>query len=646
MIKKTIIVCSIFITSGMLNQINASSDWPSAVQSDSANEKQFQSIEKRYHDHQQWFIHNVYPLSKLAEQNGIQATEEEISVQEKSFKAMFPGKLISSDENRVSVIAKKYSETVLRAPVSPGMIQYEYTRLQSEYPEESMPPQADIKPILEMKALLHETSVRNEIEKYNKQMHIKFNEGNIKSSQTWEISDLMIQAPGNNCLVKYKDGDSCFLTVGQFNRYLRYKDITKILSIDGARRRAIQEIIRDVYIADVARKQLAVGNDTVISQARQNWMKWKTVKRKYKDLGTPVKDSISLKDAYNTYYDALFSERVTPFFSIIGSSDSLYMDSIFRAFKNEISGKDGKIKGQSKTTKNGSDLPWSSSQAGFLPREFDKYTDTMHFKEVSGIIRMPYGFFIIRLDSVQKRPERRFEDAKMDLIYLATKRKWKNLDSMLVEKAYEIYKSNLALCNKPDTLKATFFLTPDAESMKNKKPIFEKDLERGLAVISSQLPLDISDSLASRIYASKNKKKIMGPIITRYGVWNFKVLDIKPSGGFLPFSFSKQRLIDSLVSVEVKFNLDTLWQHPDTLLDNIALGWVYSSQFFGINEFAKMNPDKGDALGDAKANLENEERNLKIGKGIQERNAELEVWLSKFTILYDKDHQGGTPAFQ
>jgi hypothetical protein len=80
-------------------------------------------------------------------------------------------------------------------------------------------------------------------------MQSRQNAGVVKSSETWEPSDLLIRAADDECLARHKDNDSCYLTVNKFNRYIRYKDVPKFLSIDSAGIWGIKQILTDFFMA-------------------------------------------------------------------------------------------------------------------------------------------------------------------------------------------------------------------------------------------------------------------------------------------------------------------------------------------------------------------------------------------------------------
>jgi hypothetical protein len=656
MIKKTIVVFLFIMTSvGIFAQSKDATDQAmtndgtmpalSPTQSDPVNDIRPQIITtKRYMEYLPWFAKNVCPLSKEAEKKGLQATQEELSVQEKAFNAMFPGIPSTPSDRSNEILAQKYSKTLPGTFTSTGDIHNAYTQLQSEFPNEHMPSLDNVRPMLEMRALLENRSVQIQVEKRNEQIQKEQNDSIINAFKTWPISDLTMHAPGNNCLARNIDNDSCLLTVEKFNRYIRYMEVPKVYSIDSARMQAIKEILRELFIADEARNQQAEESDTIANK-KQNWIQEKMFQIKFKNLSMPVRDSNALHDAFSTYYDAFFSERVFPYYSIIGSSDSLYMDSVSQALQCDTLKNGKNSDNKSKAMNHASGFSWSYSRADFLPEEFDKYIDTMRLKDVSGIIKTPYGFFIVRFDSMQIRPALRFEDAQNDLIFLATKRKWEDLDSSLAARAYRIYTLNKRLNQTADTLRIMAFLTPlndqPAVSTGGKGPLKSKNkkaskegLEKGLTVLSTQLPSDIRDSLLNRFEAGNGKNQILGPIASRYGVWNFKVLDIFHGGGILPFSFSKKRLIDSMVVSELELTLDAQWLKPDSALDDLALAKSYAPAFFGFHDTGKKDRDTSErnASHDAVANAGNDNTNLKRMKKFQSSIAELEAWFSKLSI--------------
>jgi hypothetical protein len=617
----------------------------SRPQSDPVMDGKVRMVEKRYSEYRQWFFQNVDPLAQEGKNKGIQVTQEEISAQEKAFKALFPG--IDANPNDISdeIVARKYSKTLDGASIATGTVQNAYTQLQSGFSNEPMPPIAAVQPMLETRALAGNRTVQLEIEKLTKQMQRQQNEAVTKASETWEPSDLLIHAADDECLALYKDNDSCYLTVNKFNRYIRYKDVSKFLSLDSARIWGIKQILTDLYLAQQARNKKFTENTDTVAEANRNWIQRKIHGMKYKGIGSYVLDNKEHSAAYSAYYDALFSERRFPYYSLIGSSDSVYMDSIAKAMKADMSKKGQKDDDGSKAL-HGVGLPWSYSAAVPLPEELDTSTDSLKSNDVSGVIKTAYGFFIVRLDSSRIRYALPPEEVIDDLIFLATKRKWKNLDSSLEARAYKIYSRNKRLNQTPDILRVIAFLTPAGKqapvpeggkgSIKGKNKSSEQVREKGIIVLSTQLPSDIRDSLLNRFEASKDKKRMIGPIASRYGVWNFKVIDVvSHGGGIAPFSWVKKRLIDSMAVHELEFTPDKHWLKPDSALKEIALANTYSRVFFGtINDFHddQSNPDGSDARHGVKGGAENESPHLKKMESMQSHQAELDAWLSKISI--------------
>lgn len=616
------------------------------IQSDSATIKGRQLRAKQFTEYVRWHSTNVLPLAEEAEKKGFQATQEEIDLQHKAISSLFPGYKIPTESVCNEIIARKYSKTIPGTFVSSDDIENAYLQQKSSFSNEQFPSLEELQPIIEMKALMEKGSIQTEVGKIKERKSIEINEKYLKENESWPVSELFINDSGDNCLASHIDNDSCLLDVQKFNSYIRYMQIPKKLSIDSARIKAIKEILSDLYMANFAREQKD-DNIEILENEKQRWLKERMSKMRCKNIGRPVKDSIALHNTYSKYYDALFSKRSFLYYSVIGSSDSLYVDSIWQNLKCDTSKSDLNRLGRLKATGNSYDSLWSCSNANSLPYEFNKYADSMNIKDVKGIIKMPYGFFIIRFDSMLVQPEMKFDVVQDDLIYLATRQKWKNLDSMLDVEAYHIYISNKKLNLRPDTLNVIAFFTPANERSFNSseiKNVIEstqskdpKARNRGILLPSTQLPIDIRDSLLNHYNATKDKKRILGPILSCYGNWYFKVLDISKGSGRLPFSLSKKMLIDSLLAHELKSSSDSLWLKQDSALDDIALAKCYTPVFYGFSSMKKKSlnnsPDKKSNFNQIPENRE-ENPALNRTKMIHNRVKNYDTWISRIVIKY------------
>jgi hypothetical protein len=587
---------------------------------------------KREIQYKNFYNQNIAPLAADAEKNGFAATPEEIAAQEKALKVMYPGMPVWENQVRDQILARKYSQTLNGTRTSDADIQNAYGQMQSEYSDGKAPAMADVLPMLQTRAVLENRSVQGKIQELNDQRDAQTNEAMLKAKEGWSTDDLRIKGPANGCIAEHKDSDACLLTIKQYNDFIPYYYTPKFYSLDSARINAIKTILKDSYIANEARSKGFAESDSA-AQEKQDWMYGYVQNLKKNKLGLPVWDRNSLWKSYSMFYDALFRTRYYPYYSIIGSSDSVYIDSISRACRRTALPDSQGLKENEAPSIAAFAIPWSYSRAIMLPAEFGAAVDTLAVNGVSPVIRTAYGHFIVRLDSVQVRYEIRFEEAYDQLIILASKQKWFKMDSLLLAKAQTAYSSNRRLNHLPDSLTVTAFLTPEIakDSLNEEKIVLKKNkqviktdfTETGVQITSASLPFDVRDSLLGRYEISYGKGKTIGPIHSRFGVWNFKVIGRERKGGVRPFSNVHKQLIDSLVVHELDCGVDISLKNPDSSFDKTALAKCYATRFYGVRD-------------DDLQEEQNPNQNPKAmhAEKIRDRENEIQEWLSKITIHY------------
>jgi hypothetical protein len=95
-----------------------------------------------------------------------------------------------------------------------------------------------------------------------------------------------------------------------------------------------------------------------------------------------------------------------------------------------------------------------------LRTELTQHTDSLQIDSISPPIKTPYGYFLIKRDSIQNHREVPFDAAQQRLVILATYQKWNQLDSILETRADSIYQSNTYLNRVEDTLRVIASLSP------------------------------------------------------------------------------------------------------------------------------------------------------------------------------------------
>ena len=599
-----------------------------------------EKIKNRHRKYAQWLRSNVDVLVPEAKQKGFVVSDEDILVQKKAFRSFFPDLSIVEYELENEILARKYAWNFFGGSLSQENIKDTYNKLKIEYSDESIPSLEDILPMVETRALIETNAVTEELNAIRKRNLIKRNEDNVQKSQTWPSEKLRFDASNSGCLAQHIDSTECLLNVGQFNHAVKYYFIPQYYSLDTARQRALNDMLSDIFIAIKAREK-GFQNKSNLPDLKKSWLDWIGSSIKYRKIGLPEHDPSALLRVYEEYYDALFSERFDPCYSIIGSSDSQCIDSLLKLIRNKKNDSSAtSLKKGSAPKKNDTTMPWSKSYGKLLPEDFFKFTDSLQIDGISGVVRTPYGFFIVRLDSIHIREEIRFEDANDECIFLATKQKWQNLDSILEDKAYSIYKSDNLLNREADTLDLIAFLMPQCTqppicrcSAVNEKPAVIDSMSSGIRLQSTVLPLEIRNDLLDQYQKLNDKKKMIGPLNSRLGVWYFKVTGCKSGIKRIPFSRIKEKLIDSLVIQTMDAaQMDSPFKTPDSVLDEIAFSRCFAPYFFGRADDDSAYTRNSEPGGGTSANGEIENPKSRSDRIFQQGKKELEKWISKIKI--------------
>jgi hypothetical protein len=597
----------------------------------------------RYLSYMVWLDTAVRPLANEAKEKGIIVSKEEISIQAKAFKVMFPDIPAREEELINEVLAKKYSQSIMGTSASIDDKKKAYQEIKSDFSEGTVPPEAQIEAFLETRALVGRPAVKQLAMQLNGNDRIEYQRA-FNNREMWSADEMRFKSSGEICIARHPDSSGCLLTVKKYNNIVKYQFFPKIMPLDTSRKMAIRAMLSDRYALDEARKKGFTKSDTA-EQETKSWLEWFAHNAKLKGTGRPVTDPNILAATYNRYCNTFFSERRKPFYSIIGSNDSSYVYSISHIAV-KVDKKNRQKDSLSSDTVYEPELPWTHSCAVPLPDDFMPQIDTLPVGGISRVIRTSYGYFVVRFDSMQVIPRISFEEAHDKLIVLATKQKWLNLDSVIQAKAYKIYTANKKMNTAPDTFTLVSFLSPgwpqDSSVVEGKKGRSSKKrphkkslsspLTKGIIISSIRLPFDLLDSLDTR-YTAANKDKrngTFGPIRSRYGTWHFKVLGVKTAETKLPFSYVGKLLIDSLIVNEIDSG-DCIWfERPDSETTEMALAKAYKGRFFGLESIGKANASReGNADNNSRGN--NSDAGSAI-KTYETRLSEVESWIDKIVI--------------
>jgi hypothetical protein len=278
-------------------------------------------------------------------------------------------------------------------------------------------------------------------------------------------------------------------------------------------------------------------------------------------MGRPVFKEEILWETYKNNYHDLFKgyDKVT--LQIIGSSDSLWIDSlsklILQSIKTDTINKSTEIKksiDEENTLVN--NIPWIESEESTLPEILIIPTDTLPEKGITPVIMTPFGYFICRVSKVENVKSLTFKEARNQCVYIATRERYVKMDSLMDIKAFDYYKINKDIFITPDTMILRTWLIP---LRKTKTSIHSDTVAfKSLTMNSLSLPQEVLKELTKLVKSEKNKNSFYGPLKSIYGTWYFKVDSIKSGGLQIPFQVVKHAIIDSIAKPHLQIEMPEL----------------------------------------------------------------------------------------
>lgn len=540
-------------------------------------------VMKSFVEYRDFIFNKVNPMEDNALKAGSEATPDEIRQRAKIIKRALPNMSIPDYMVRSEIIVQKYLERLYRLQIPVIDIENTYKKYFGMLKSTDLPTINELGPHLKLRVLLIKPDIENELRTIQEEKTRSMMATMQKALEAWSDVELKIEAPENECLAMNIDSNKCLITVKQFNQKVRYQNIPKRVALDSARYFAIKKMLTDLFIIKQAEDSGFANSDST-EIMKENYLRLTRDQKKFLGLGSRVTDENSLWRVYSDYFQPLFQKRRFIYISLLGSSDSSFIDSIAQIVM--ISNNKNNQAADSISMV----IPWKHLLKRDLPVELFAVCDTFKNGQI-GIVTTKYGYFIIRKDSSVVRPEQRFEDVKGQLIYLATKQKWLNVDSIYQENAFNIYKKNKNFSTTPDTFNLTIRFYPDTVYKKNNsnrqlkpgKIIDHSDQLMGTVKISSSmLPYVMQEKLMEIYNDVHDIKKMSVTVKTNIGVWDINVLSRKPGGLNIPFKCLKNQIVDSLIRAE----MDSLFHNPlmiDSTMNQMVLAHVYMPHFLGVD---------------------------------------------------------------
>lgn len=359
--------------------------------------------------------------------------------------------------------------------------------------------------------------------------------------EIWPYEELCISGAPEECLYTDDQTNKCVITNKDFNVALRILKPIKSMPKNDARKLALICILTDYYRNTLATSTGLINNAHFNEEIGQ-YIEKSTQANRMRYFGRPVTDTNSLRNTYQNYYFDLFAPKRWRDIGLIGSTDSLYIDSLHEYLKEN-------------TPTINNICKWSETIDTLLPDQIANVACTISPGTISTPIRTSFGFFIIKDPQEKIKEEIPFEKAINDLIYLSTRDFYLNTDSVLEEKAYNYYKQHRSEFVTQDTLIIEARLIPvcvndtsllkDSSFLYNFKPILIKSIS---------LPDKINAEIKSILHSKVNSDSLI-TLSSVYGYWVLKILNSKKGGRQLSFRSVRNMLVnkfkDTKDSIEV-----------------------------------------------------------------------------------------------
>lgn len=524
---------------------------------------------------------------------------------EKNF-TVFP----SDVEERLKLIKKAYPKIVLRlkdiekALVVEQYLRYnygdheisaadtyeKYSQYKAKRENIEIPSYEQMTPFFESIIVLNGLGMQNELNKIKNKKFKKMNEIASKYNQSWPVEYLTILGHPDECIAY--DGFSCLFTVAMYNECVPFIRIPKSVTQDSVINKAIHEILATIRKAQVSKEE---GYATTIEgiETVDHILKTLPAIQRYGQHKLLARDEAMTSDTlwktYFLHYDQFFKYREELIIGIIGSSDSAYIDSIYKFVIQKHTAEKKNSRKKTLQSTNNTYLKWTFAKMNDLPKDIIQKLDTLQQKgDFTKPIKTSYGFFIFILDSIISYKEIPFENAT-DMLMLLTMRDRNEAynETDIYDKAYEYYQQNKNLFIEPDTISASLWLIPnDSSKYKHRKIHNNKDYFKRvwsdtsnfkpISVLSVNLPQNINTYVMKQC-ADSVKDLCIGPMQSIYGMWCFRVDTIRHGGSQLSYSEVKNTIIEELQKQENKSDISLCNASTNWYLPFLALARAYET---------------------------------------------------------------------
>ncbi len=353
------------------------------------------------------------------------------------------------------------------------------------------------------------------------------------------IAELRIKANPDGCVASFQSKD-CFITVKEFNNYLPLAGEQRNFTLEEARKNILENYAFQKLKAKKSQElNPDIDKDELLKKVKEGIEYYET-RKALLGMGRPVTDPKILFYTYQKYYKQYFSGRDSVLMKVLASSDSNYIKSLYNNYAEPVNKAISNNQPHNNSTIDS--LAWLKFNEWELPLELVAPTDTFYEGQITKPIQTNSGYFLVRLEKIVSIPKIEFKDAHSKCIYLATRDKFLNYDSVINEKAFDYYQKNKSSYVTPDTVLYQFWLAP--KNSYSSVEAFTKDTNSILPLIKrdTDLPFSMIDK-----YAINNKTHELQIYNHKFGQMLVKILEVKKGRLKVPYSHVKAEILQKII---------------------------------------------------------------------------------------------------
>ncbi len=479
-----------------------------------------------------------------------------------AYELVFPNVKIDHRAVRKEIVIERILKNEMGIVPSEIEIQVEneYQKFVSVYPLATLPSKDALYPIIQNKIFLSSDDVVRICSQIALKEREETRRKRLESMKPWSVEKLALNIDRKLCLVSDTKKDECIITVADFNGYLAFQQIPSNVTLKVARDMVLRKLLKKRYIV-----QLIEDSDIVFEKEFLEEQEKQVGNKLIRNLDTDrseIPGKERLKEVYDKYYDRFFRDRRTKKVGILGSTDSFYIDSIYRILRKFDADPEG-IRATEKKRFILS-LPMAVSVSDELPDSMFPFINNLRNQHYD-MFSTPFGFFICRIVSEKRHFETPIDEAVNELRYLIREEKARSKGKTDSARAIEYYRENNEQFLVPDTMVCRVWLVPLIDTLsfkrmdeKSRLQILVRDTSsfNSKIIASYNLPSQVAVELSRIFREMKGKKGVIGPISGPLGTWYFLVEKVISGNGKLPFESVRETILRDL---EIRhFPLDSI----------------------------------------------------------------------------------------